>query len=93
MTEDGEFVRVRHGGVWYSGKSLMDYSDMVVKNAWAKHDESALDMMWYLWCGNDSPFSAECSTPLSAALSMTRAHGQSRKTPISAFGRMRRSLA
>ena len=30
---------------------------MVVKNAWAKHDESALDMMWYLWCGNDSPFS------------------------------------
>lgn len=57
MTEDGEFARVRHGGVWYSGKSLMDYSDMVVKNAWAKHDESALDMMWYLWCGNDSPFS------------------------------------
>ena len=57
MTEDGEFARVRHGGVWYSGKSLMDYADMVVKNAWAKHDESALDMMWYLWCGNDSPFS------------------------------------
>ena len=57
MTEDGEFARVRHGGVWYSGKSLMDYSDMVVKNAWVKHDESALDMMWYLWCGNDSPFS------------------------------------
>lgn len=57
MTEDGEFARVRHGGVWYSGKSLMDYSDMVVKSAWAKHDESALDMMWYLWCGNDSPFS------------------------------------
>ena len=41
-----EFARVRHGGVWYSGKSLMDYSDMVVKNAWAKHDESARwDMM------------------------------------------------
>ena len=57
MTEDGEFARVRHGGVWYAGKSLMDYADMVVKNAWAKHDESALDMMWYLWCGNDSPFS------------------------------------
>ena len=57
MTEDGEFARVRHGGVWYAGKSLMDYADMVVKNAWAKHDESALDMMWYLWGGNDSPFS------------------------------------
>lgn len=57
MTEDGEFARVRHGGVWYSGKSLLDYADKVVKSAWAKHDESALDMMWYLWCGNDSPFS------------------------------------
>ncbi len=57
MTEDGEFARVRHGGVWYSGKSLLDYADIVVKSAWAKHDESALDMMWYLWCGNDSPFS------------------------------------
>lgn len=57
MTADGEFARVRHGGVWYSGKSLMDYADIIVKSAWAKHDESALDMMWYLWCGNDSPFS------------------------------------
>ncbi len=57
MTEDGEFARVRHGGVWYSGKSLLDYADIIVKSAWAKNDESALDMMWYLWCGNDSPFS------------------------------------
>ena len=57
MKENGEFARVRHGGKWYEGKSLMDYADVVVKSAWAKKDESALDMMWYLWCGNDSPFS------------------------------------
>ena len=57
MTADGQFARVRHGGKWYSGKSLLDYADIVVKSAWANHDESALDMMWYLWCGNDSPFS------------------------------------
>lgn len=57
MTEDGCFAEVRHGGRWYSGKSLMDYADEIVKCAWAKKDESALDMMWYLWCGNDSPFS------------------------------------
>lgn len=57
MTESGEFARVRHGGVWYSGKSLLDYADAIVKSAWARSDESALDMMWYLWCGNDSPFS------------------------------------
>ena len=35
----------------------MDYADAVVKSAWARGDESALDMMWYLWCGNNSPFS------------------------------------
>ena len=57
MTKDGSFAKVRHGGVWYSGKSLMDYADEIVKCGWAKGDESALDMMWYLWCGNDSPFS------------------------------------
>lgn len=57
MTADGNFARVRHGGKWYSGKELLDYADTIVKSAWARHDESALDMMWYLWCGNDSPFS------------------------------------
>ncbi|MCF0138472.1 MAG: fructose-1,6-bisphosphatase [Oscillospiraceae bacterium] len=57
MTEKGSFAKVRHGGKWYSGRSLLDYADTIVKSAWAKHDESALDMMWYLWCGNDSPFS------------------------------------
>ena len=25
--------------------------------AWVRGDESALDMMWYLWCGLNSPFS------------------------------------
>ncbi len=57
LTAEGKFARVRHGGRWYSGKALMDYADAVVKSAWARGDESALDMMWYLWCGNDSPFS------------------------------------
>lgn len=57
LTAEGKFARVRHGGRWYSGKALMDYADAVVKSAWVRGDESALDMMWYLWCGNDSPFS------------------------------------
>lgn len=57
LTDDGQFARVRHGGKWYSGKALMDYADAVVKSAWVRGDESALDMMWYLWCGNSSPFS------------------------------------
>ena len=57
LTPEGRFARVRHGGKWYSGKALMDYADAVVKSAWVRGEESALDMMWYLWCGNDSPFS------------------------------------
>lgn len=57
MTPEGRFASVRHGGRWYSGRALMDYADAVVKSAWARGDESALDMMWYLWCGNNSPFS------------------------------------
>lgn len=57
MTPDGQFARVRHGGKWYSGKALMDYADAVVKSAWVLRDEGALDMMWYLWCGRNSPFS------------------------------------
>lgn len=57
MTGDGQFARVRHGGKWYSGKEFLDYADAVVTAAWVRHDESAFDMMWYLWCGCDSPFS------------------------------------
>ena len=57
MTPEGQFARVRHGGKWYSGRALMDYADAVVKSAWARADESALDMMWYLWSGRNSPFS------------------------------------
>ena len=57
LTEEGQFARVRHGGKWYAGKELLDYADAVVTAAWVRHDESAFDMMWYLWCGFDSPFS------------------------------------
>ncbi len=57
LTPAGEFARVRHGGRWYSGKALMDYADGVVGAAWVGHDPAALDMMWYLWCGRNSPFS------------------------------------
>jgi fructose-1,6-bisphosphatase-3 len=57
MTEDGAFARVRHGGKWYAGRALMDYADRVVTAAWTQGDEGALDMMWYLWCGKNSPFS------------------------------------
>lgn len=85
MTEDGEFARVRHGGVWYSGKSLLDHADKVVKSAWAKHDESALDMMWYLWCGNDSPFSGRVFHTFERAVVDDRSTWAEPKNPYFSF--------
>ncbi len=57
LNEDGSFAVVRYSGKSYSGKALMDYADQVVSRAWVQKDESVLDMIWYLWCGKDSPFS------------------------------------
>ncbi len=85
MTEDGKFAKVRHGGKWYSGKSLLDYADIVVKSAWAKHDESALDMMWYLWCGNDSPFSGRVFHTFERAVVDDRSTWEEPKNPYFRF--------
>lgn len=57
MEADGNFAKVRHDGIYYSGRSLLDHADTVVNRAWVHKDGSALDMMWYLWCGENSPFS------------------------------------
>ena len=85
MTGDGQFARVRHGGKWYSGKSLLDYADIVVKSAWANHDESALDMMWYLWCGNDSPFSGRVFHTFERAVVDDRSTWEEPKNPYFRF--------
>ena len=59
---------MRHEGQYYSGRALLDYCDRVVARAWAQRDESALDMMWYLWCGQNSPFSGRCFHTFELAL-------------------------
>ena len=68
LTSEGGFARVRHEGQYYSGRALLDYCDRVVARAWAQRDESALDMMWYLWCGQNSPFSGRCFHTFELAL-------------------------
>ena len=68
LTPEGGFARVRHEGQYYSGRALLDYCDRVVARAWAQRDESALDMMWYLWCGQNSPFSGRCFHTFELAL-------------------------
>ena len=60
MTKDGAFDTIMIGGNGYKGKSLMDFLNRQVHNAYFLPDgadgkEEALDLMWYLWCGAKSP--------------------------------------
>ena len=55
LNEDGTFLQKTLGGVPRGGKALMDYADQVARRAFYTGDRYALDFMWYLWCGTDSP--------------------------------------
>ncbi len=60
LTEDRDFKKVRVGKHLYSGKALMDRVDEYVRLAHPSACDSpehtdAIDYMWYLWCGPDSP--------------------------------------
>ncbi|MBQ7848208.1 MAG: fructose-1,6-bisphosphatase [Clostridia bacterium] len=55
MTEEGEFrEKVLEGRTW-KGRDFMNYTDRIARRAFYKGDRYALDFMWYLWCGTDSP--------------------------------------
>ncbi|MDY3089965.1 MAG: fructose-1,6-bisphosphatase [Porphyromonas sp.] len=60
MTEDRQFKEVLVGKKRYKGKALMKKIDEMVRIAhWNETEvpehEAAVDYMWYLWCGPDSP--------------------------------------
>lgn len=60
MKKDGSFDTVTMDGISYQGKSLMDYFDKQIQNAYFMPEgtagkETASDLMWYLWCGAKSP--------------------------------------
>ena len=55
LNEDGSFLTKAFSGQAYSGKALLDYADRVARRAFYTRDREALDFMWYLWCGTDSP--------------------------------------
>ena len=55
LNADGTFLRKKLGGILRGGKALMDYADQVARRAFYTGDQPALDFMWYLWCGTDSP--------------------------------------
>lgn len=55
MNEDGSFREKVLEGQSYKGKAFMNYTDRIARRAFYKGDQYALDFMWYLWCGTDSP--------------------------------------
>ncbi len=55
MNEDGSFRKRIIEGVSYQGKAYMDEADRLARRAYYQRDQYALDFMWYLWCGEDSP--------------------------------------
>ena len=55
LNEDGTFLAKTLGGQPRSGKALMDYAEQMARRAFFTRDPRALDFMWYLWCGTDSP--------------------------------------
>lgn len=57
LNEDGSFREVYLEGKPYKGKAFMDKADRLIRRAYDKRDTNALDYMWYLWCGMDSPVS------------------------------------
>lgn len=57
---DGSFTSVTFKGKTYSGKSYFDYADATARAGyflrWGTPERTqALDFMWYLWCGPNSP--------------------------------------
>lgn len=60
LTADGTFRTVRVMGEDFAGRALLDRIDTVIQTA-CRHNsdipdrEEAVDYMWYLWCGPDSP--------------------------------------
>lgn len=61
LTVDGKLKEVEIGGVQYKGKALLDRLDRLVhlalrhKQDMTPERQNAIDYMWYLWCGPDSP--------------------------------------
>ncbi len=53
--EDGSFTQVAVGAERYAGKALYDRLDRLVREAYFQKDEYAVDYIWYLWCGKNSP--------------------------------------
>lgn len=60
LNEDGTLKEICVDGTYYKGKALLDRVDQLVRTAYFETEETpeqqfAMDYVWYLWCGADSP--------------------------------------
>jgi fructose-1,6-bisphosphatase-3 len=60
LNEDGSFKEVFIDGDYYKGKNLLEKYDSIAREAYFFKDNivsqhKAMDLIWYLWCGTDSP--------------------------------------
>ena len=60
LNQDGSFKKMKIDNVTYSGKSYIDRTERVAREAYFGKTDSesklyALDSIWYLWCGSNSP--------------------------------------
>lgn len=72
--KDGSFSVFTYDGKQYSGKALFDFADKTARIAFFKNASPekvafAVDYMWFLWCGKNSPiFGKESITTFERAL-------------------------
>ena len=57
LNEDGTFSSMNCLGTWHAGRDYLDFCDHIARRAWRNGDRDALDWMWYLWIGFNSPAS------------------------------------
>lgn len=60
LNEDGSFKKMKIDNIIYSGKSYIDRTERVAREAYFGKTNSesklyGLDSIWYLWCGSNSP--------------------------------------
>ena len=76
MNEDGTLHMVDCGSRRLSGRAYFDFCDQVARRAWREGDQDALDWMWYLWCGRNSPLSGRVVKTFERALVKDRSTWQ-----------------
>lgn len=64
MNPDGTFRACYLKDGFYQGKELLDRCESFVREAFYTRSEDAVDYMWYLWCGVDSPLYGKTPHPM-----------------------------